>query len=107
MTIPSVLDYTGDGAAHTISSIIGVSGKAATWFQITYLSGSGTARIGDANISAGVASPYTPGQGIPLPSGAGNGQFIPPVAQAFNPYHFDDIYLLVPNGDIVSIGYAI
>lgn len=99
MTIPSVIDYTGDGAAHTISTIIGVSGKSATWFQVTYVSGTGTTRIGDADISTS--------RGIPVPSGSNNGQFIPPVAQAFNPYHFDDIYLLVPSGDVVSIGYAI
>jgi len=95
MQITSVVDFTGDGTAHPLSDYAGI--VAATWFQLTYVTGSGTARIGDKNI--------TSTRGIPI--AAGNAQFAPPVAQAYNPYELEKIYVLVTTGDKVSLGFAI
>ena len=91
MRIQDAVDVTGDGAAHTLSSLLGVT--RAKWFQVDALSIASTAiRIGGSSISAT--------RGIPV--GPGGAQFAPPVAELSNFYHLDEIYYLIQVGDTAA-----
>ena len=96
MIIKSVADISGDGSAHTLTSYIGASVQLR-WIQISPVSASGTARLGDSDI--------TTSRGIPIPHDGS--MFCPFNTDTYDPYISDQIYILFPNGETWSIGYAI
>ena len=88
----TAVDFTGDGAAHSLSSILGIT--KCRWFQVSAVSiGSTSARIGDSNI--------TTTRGLPI--GAQSGQFAPAITQDFEPYDLTLWYVLVASSDTVAV----
>lgn len=99
MRIVSVADIAGDGAAHTLSSLLGAAaGESAKWIQwIAPSANTGTVRIGDSSI--------TTGQGLPIP--AGGAMFYPPIAEVAERYTFSNCNYLIPVGSTLSVTYAV
>jgi hypothetical protein len=102
MTIETLPDYTGDGNAHTIASLAtaldptrypATTNWSRRWFQISFISGTGTGRLGGAEIGAS--------RGIPLGT---SGYFqTPPIAGLSELYSLDTTYILIPATMVVSI----
>lgn len=96
MLIPHTpVDFTGDGAAHSISSIIGGI-TAAKWFQVSAVSTGTRVSVGDSGVAVNRGFPVSPG----------SGQFAPPVALAMEFYDLEKWFVWVANGDTVSVGCA-
>ncbi len=98
-------DYTGDGAVHKLSDLLGVT--RCRWWQVVGISiASATipARVGDASVGLDVSSPLTKGRGFPV--GQDTGQFAPPLSDplANGVYNLEDWYIVVATSDKVSIG---
>ena len=102
MTIQTPAILTGDGTTKSLSTWIGIAGAKAVWFQLTYETGSGPARVGGATAAA-VSSTL----GIPFGGAFSSAQFVPQASQPYNPYDLDNIFLFIPNTETVSMGYAI
>ena len=99
-------DIVGDGAAHTLASLLGIT--ACRWFQVNGVSIASTAipaRVGDSSISLDVASPLTLGRGFP--AGPGGGQFAPPVALGNEVYDLTKWYVRAAVGDTYSAGAVV
>ena len=96
MKVYTPADVTGDGAAHTLASLFGIT--AAKWVNGVAVSVASTAaRVGDVNVSAS--------RGIPIP--AGGGQLVPPIAEISSFYDLNLLYYLVQVGDTVSLSCGV
>jgi hypothetical protein len=94
-------DITGSGVAAQLITLLKIGGVAVSqknwdtkYWQAVMISLSGTARIGDANVSAT--------NGIPV-TAAGGGQFTPPIAFATDKYELSDVWVLIPSGAVMSV----
>ena len=97
-------DITGDGSAHSLATLLNIKSQPCAWFQITLVdntSGS-TIRVGDETISATRGIPIGGTDGVLVT------QFAPVNGQdRMINYDLKDVWLLIPNGDKVSVAYAV
>lgn len=98
-------DITGDGAKHQLTSLLKVGGVAVSqtnwdtkWVQLTMQTASGVSRVGDVNVSST--------NGIPLNT-TEQSQFVPPIAFATDKYEMTDLYVIINNGDVMSVARAV
>ncbi|HXB74009.1 MAG TPA: hypothetical protein VNY05_37570 [Candidatus Acidoferrales bacterium] len=89
--VTQLADITGDNAVHPI-----VLGSPARWLRFTLI-GSGTARIGDSTITAGL--------GIPLVASVAGEVFVTPFIGEFARYQAAEFYAYVPTGATLSVAY--
>ncbi len=90
-------DVTGDGAAHTLASVLGVT--QCKWFQVSAVTIASTAaRVGDADVAL-------TSEGFPI--GGGGGVFAPPIALPMSFYDLTQWYFIAANNDKLAIGCAV
>lgn len=85
---PQNINVTGDGATHTLASLIGAKCTQCRWFQFGLVDG--VLNIGDSSTDAT--------HGYPVATGGGS-QFAPPVAQDVLRYDLNQWYYYMGNGD--------
>ena len=95
-------DYTGDSAAHTLASILGIN--QCRWFQVQGVTIADTsARVGGSDVNIGGGSPAVTAIGFPI--GVGGAQFSPPVSDPLTEvYDLTKWYVVAYTGDVLSIG---
>lgn len=101
-------DIVGDGAAHLLSDIPGITITHCKWFQFLGISIANSAipgRLGDSNVALDVASPATVGRGITIPQGGG--QFCPPIAIAEEFYDLTKWYYILAVGDTAQFAAGV
>lgn len=97
-------DLTGDGAAHTLASLLGIN--RCRWFQVSGITSAGVAtRVGGSNVALGTSSPAVSGSGFPITGGGS--QFAPPVSLNNEVYDLEQWYIIIPSGDKVSVGCVV
>lgn len=108
MILSTPADFSGDGVAHKLSDIPGITITQCKWFQVLGVSIANSSipgRIGDSGISLDVISPAIAGRGIIIP--ATGGQFNPPIAIAEEFYDLTEIYYILASGDKAQFAAAV
>jgi hypothetical protein len=112
MTFITIPDFPGDNAVHSIVSIMVIQGVAVpnpplarmmVFREVT--GGAAGTRLGGSNVSATNGIPFTTSDSLVLPALS-----FPPGLSAFESplgYPLDQIYLRVPTGDTVAIGFVV
>ena len=96
MSPKTAADHTGDGAIHSLYSILGI--RQCKWFQVSAVTIASTAaRVGDSDIAMS-------SRGIPIVSGGG--VFAPPIAADGTVYDLETWYVIAANSDKLSIAAA-
>ena len=96
VTVASIADMTGDGAAHAIQSSV----TTARWVVVlASSSNTSTARTGDSSISASQGAPILPGGSFMYPAIPS----APGMRNADQYYDVSAIYYLATTGDKVSV----
>lgn len=90
------VDVAGNGAARSLSSLLGGVTKCK-WFQVTGVLIAARANVGDAGVTATRGIPVFPG----------GSQFAPPIALAMEFYDLTSWYLWLDNGDTASVACAV
>ena len=102
MEVYTYPDITGSGSLQSAAVVLGITSQPCKWYQVTIVSNASaqTMRLGNANISST--------QGIPLGGSAGaTSQFFPQISEDLRNYDIKDLFLLIPNGDTVSVAYGV
>ena len=92
MIAPKSFNFSGTGAAVTLSTICGGVTKAKfVQFQVP-TGNSGTVRIGGSEVTSAVGFPLV----------GSSGQMFPPVAEFEKYYPLDKVFVYVANGDALN-----
>ena len=97
MVVKTLPDIAGDNAAHQLTASL----IYAKWVQFTAAGGTGSPRVGDANVSAS--------RGLAVPSAVASTSppvDFPIVSDPLDNYALNSLYAYVPTGTTLTITYG-